>query len=188
MLPAYATVKFNFLAKQPILISILICQMFPQIVFVIPFFMILSKVGLIDTFIGVIISYLPFTTPIGVWLTRNFFAEVPVDIEEAAMIDGCSRFQTFYKIALPIALPGIAAVGIYAFLFAWSELMFSRSYLSTMSLQTIPVFLSLFVGQYQTRWGPLFAGSVVASIPPIIVFGFLQKYFIRGLTSGSVKG
>ncbi|HHT72245.1 MAG TPA: carbohydrate ABC transporter permease [Firmicutes bacterium] len=188
LLPAYATVKFDFLAKQPILISILICQMFPQIVFVIPFFMILSKLGLIDTYLGVIVSYLPFTTPIGVWLTRNFFAEVPVDIEEAAMIDGCSRFQTFRRIALPIALPGIAAVGIYAFLFSWSELMFSRSYLSTMSLQTIPVFLSLFVGQYQTRWGPLFAGSVVASIPPIIVFGFLQKYFIRGLTSGSVKG
>lgn len=188
LLPAYATAKFDFLAKQPTLLSILVCQMFPQIVFVIPFFLILSRLGLIDSFFGVMVAYLPFTTPVAVWLTRNFFIEVPVGIEEAAMIDGCSRFETFIRVVLPLALPGIAAVGIYSFLFAWSELMFSRSYLSTMSMQTIPVFLSLFVGQYQTRWGPLFAGSVVASIPPILVFGFLQKYFIRGLTSGSVKG
>lgn len=188
LLPAYATAKFSFLAKEPILLSILICQMFPQIVFVIPFFLILSKLRLIDSFFGVMVAYLPFTTPVAVWLTRNFFIEIPSDIEEAAMIDGCSRFGTFRRVVLPLALPGIAAVGIYSFLFAWSELMFSRSYLSTMSQQTIPVFLSLFVGQYQTRWGPLFAGSVVASIPPIIIFAFLQKYFIRGLTSGSVKG
>ncbi|NMB11553.1 MAG: carbohydrate ABC transporter permease [Firmicutes bacterium] len=188
LLPSYATAKFNFWGKEPVLLSILVCQMFPQIVFVIPFFLFLQRVGLIDHYFGIMLSYLPFTTPVAVWLTRNFFAEVPIEIEEAALIDGCSRMQTFMKVVLPLSLPGIAAVGIYTFLFAWSELMFALSFLSSSNMQTIPVFLSLFVGQYQTRWGPLFAGSVVASIPPIIVFGFLQKYFIRGLTSGSVKG
>lgn len=188
LLPSYATAKFSFIGKKPMLLSILICQMFPQIVFVIPFFLILRQVNLVNTYLGAMVSYLPFTTPVAVWLSRNFFAEVPKDIEEAALIDGCNRMQTFTKVVLPLALPGIAAVGIYSFLFAWSELMFALSFLSSTSMQTIPVFLSLFVGQYQTRWGPLFAGSVVASIPPIIVFGFLQKYFIRGLMSGSVKG
>ncbi|MCX6256259.1 MAG: carbohydrate ABC transporter permease [Bacteroidia bacterium] len=187
ILPAYATAKFDFFIKKPVLLSILVCQMFPQIVFVIPFFLFLKYTGLINSFLGTMIVYLPFTTPIAVWMARNFFADIPQSLEESALIDGCSRFQAFYKISLPLVIPGIASVGIYAFIFSWSELMFSLSYLTSTSKQTIPVFLSFFIGQYQTRWGPLFAGSVVAALPPMIVFGFLQKYFIKGLTSGSVK-
>lgn len=188
ILPSYATAKFNFFLKKPVLLSILVCQMFPQIVFVVPFFLFLKYTGLINSYLGTMIVYLPFTTPIAVWMTRNFFADIPQSLEESAQIDGCSRFQAFYKISLPLVIPGIASVGIYAFIFSWSELMFSLSYLTSTSKQTVPVFLSFFIGQYQTRWGPLFAGSVVAALPPMIVFGFLQKYFIKGLTSGSVKG
>jgi len=187
ILPAYATIRFNFFMKKPVLLSILICQMFPQIVFIVPFFLFLKYTGLINTFLGTMVVYLPFTTPIAVWMIRNFFADIPKSLEESALIDGCSRFQAFYKISLPLVIPGIASVGIYTFIFSWSELMFSLSYLTSPSKQTVPVFLSLFIGQYQTRWGPLFAGSVVASLPPMIVFGFLQKYFIKGLTSGAVK-
>jgi multiple sugar transport system permease protein len=187
ILPSYATAKFDFFLKKPVLLSILVCQMFPQIVFVVPFFLFLKYTGLINSFLGTIIVYLPFTTPIAVWMIRNFFADIPQSLEEAALIDGCSRFQVFYKICLPLVVPGIASVGIYAFIFSWGELMFSLSYLTSTSKQTVPVFLSLFIGQYQTRWGPLFAGSFVAALPPMIVFGFLQKYFIKGLTSGSVK-
>ncbi|MBE3597608.1 MAG: carbohydrate ABC transporter permease [Limnochordaceae bacterium] len=188
MLPAYATTRFRFPGRHGLLLSILISQMFPQIVFVVPLLLTLRRLDLMNTYLGVIVSYLPFTTPIAVWLTRNFFAEVPQEIEEAAAIDGYSRMQAFFKVVLPLTLPGIASVGIYAFLWSWSELMFALSFLTSSDMQTVPVFLTLFVGQYQTRWGPLFAGSVLASVPPIIVFGLLQRQFIRGLTTGSVKG
>ena len=185
--PAYASARFKFKGKNSMLISILLSQMFPQIVFVVPFFIVLRQLSLLNTYPGMMISYLPFTTSIAVWMIRSFFINLPQSLGESAMLDGCNRLQVFYKIYLPLAIPGIAAVGIYAFLFSWSELMFAMSYLSDKSMQTVPVFLSLFVGQYQTRWGPLFAGSIVASLPPMIVFAFLQNYFIKGLTSGAVK-
>lgn len=188
VLPAYATVRFHFRGRQAMLLSILVSQMFPQIVFVVPLLLTLRWLGLMNTYPGIIVSYLPFTTPIAVWLTRNFLAEVPREIEEAAAIDGYSRMQAFWRVVLPLALPGVASVGIYAFLWSWSELMFSLSFLTSSQMQTVPVFLTLFVGQYQTRWGPLFAGSVLASVPPMIVFTLLQRQFIRGLTAGSVKG
>lgn len=188
VVPAYASTRFHFRGKNAMLLSILVCQMFPQIVFVVPFFFILKRLGLTDSFVGMMLAYLPFTTPVAVWMMKNFFADVPVELEESAEIDGCTRREAFVKISLPLAVPGIASVGIYAFMVSWSELMFALSYLSSPGRQSIPVFLSLFVGQYQTRWGPLFAGSVIASIPPILVFGLLQRYFMKGLMSGSVKG
>lgn len=188
VLPGYAAARFRFPGRNGLLLSILVTQMFPQIVFVVPLLLTLRWLGLMNTYAGVILSYVPFTTPIAVWLTRNFFAEVPYEIEEAAAIDGCSRIQALFRVVLPLALPGIASVGIYAFLWSWSELMFALSFLTTSNMQTIPVFLTLFVGQYQTRWGPLFAGSVLASLPPMIVFGLLQRQFVRGLTAGAVKG
>lgn len=188
VLPAYASARIRFPGRKPMLLSILVCQMFPQIVFVVPLLLTLRALGLTDTYLGIIVSYLPFTTPIGVWLIRNFFMEIPGELEEAAQIDGCSRMQVLRQVVLPLALPGISSVGIYAFLWSWSELMFAMSFLTSEGMQTIPAFLSLFVGQYQTRWGPLFAGSVLASLPPMVMFLFLQRYFIQGLTSGSVKG
>ncbi|BAS28023.1 carbohydrate ABC transporter permease [Limnochorda pilosa] len=188
ILPAYASARFTFPGRRAMLLSILVCQMFPQITFVVPLLIILRGLGWTDSYPGIVASYLPFTTPIGVWLIRNFFAEIPKQLEEAAEIDGCSRLQALRRVVLPLALPGISSVGIYAFLWSWSELMFALSFLTSGDMQTVPVFLSLFVGQYQTRWGPLFAGSVLASLPPMVMFLFLQKYFIQGLTSGSVKG
>ncbi|HEY8531626.1 MAG TPA: carbohydrate ABC transporter permease [Limnochorda sp.] len=188
VLPAYATARIRFPGRKAMLLSILVCQMFPQIVFVVPLLLTLRALNLTNTYLGIIVSYLPFTTPIGVWLIRNFFMEIPGELEEAAQIDGCSRLQVLRRVVLPLALPGIASVGIYAFLWSWSELMFAMSFLTSERMQTIPAFLSLFVGQYQTRWGPLFAGSVLASLPPMVMFLFLQRYFIQGLTSGSVKG
>jgi multiple sugar transport system permease protein len=187
VLPAYASARFRFKGRKVMLISILICQMFPYIIFVLPFFILLKQFHLLDSYPGMIISYLPFTTPIAIWMIRSFFVQIPRELEDASLIDGCNRMQTFYKICLPLTVPGIAAVGIYALLSSWSELMFSLSFLTSKNMQTIPVFLSVFLGEYDTRWGPLFAASIISAIPPMLVFGFLQKYFIRGLMSGSVK-
>ncbi|HQE25223.1 MAG TPA: carbohydrate ABC transporter permease [Candidatus Atribacteria bacterium] len=186
-LPSYAFGRLSFRGKRPLLLSILVCQMFPQVTFVIPFFVIFRRLGLINTHLGMMISYLPFTTPIEIWILRNFFQGIPGELEEAAMIDGCTPIQAFVRIIFPLAIPGIAAVAIYAFIFAWGELMFALSYLPSQEMQTIPAFLTLFVGQYQTRWGPLFAGSVIASLPPLIAFIFFQRQFISGLTGGAIK-
>lgn len=187
LFPAYAFSRFSFRGEKTFLASVLLFQMFPMVIFLLPIFNLLKNIGLIDTYLGLILSYIPFTTPITIIFLRGFFIEIPNSLEEAAMIDGCNLTQAFFKIVFPITLPGIAAVGTYTFLFTWSELLYSMSLLLTKSKQTIPTFLSLFVGQYQTRWGPLFAGSLLATIPPLIVFVFLQRYFISGLTSGAVK-
>jgi len=187
VLPAYAFSRFSFRGKNSLLTSVLLFQMFPMVIFLMPIFNLLKNIGLLDTYLGLILSYIAFTTPITIIFLRGFFIDIPESLEEAAMIDGCNLFQAFYKIILPLTLPGIASVGTYTFLFTWSELLYSMSFLLSKSKQTIPTFLSLFVGQYQTRWGPLFAGSLLATIPPLIIFILLQRYFIKGLTSGAVK-
>ncbi|MEJ5229054.1 MAG: carbohydrate ABC transporter permease [Pseudothermotoga sp.] len=185
--PAYAFSRYSFRFKSELMVSVLIFQMFPMVVFLVPMFKFLDWIKLLDTHIGLILAYIPFTTPISIVFLRSFFLSVPKSLEEAALIDGCTRTKAFFRVIFPVTLPGIAAVGVYAFLFAWSELLYSMSLLTSKSLQTIPTFLSVFVGQYQTRWGPLFAGSVFATLPPLVVFILLQRYFIAGLVSGAVK-
>jgi multiple sugar transport system permease protein len=187
-LPAYAFSRFEFPSKKAFFIAILMCQMFPQVVFVVPFLILLKTLGLMDTLQGVILTYLPFTTPIAIWLLVNFFRDVPIELEEAALLDGCSRFQTFLRIVLPLTLSGLAAVTIYSFLFSWGELMFAMSFLQATKNQTIPMLLSLFVGQYESRWGQMFAGSIIATIPALLIFAYLQRHFVKGLTAGAVKG
>lgn len=186
--PAYAFSRFEFPSKKAFFIAILMCQMFPQVVFVVPLFILLKTLNLIDTLQGVILTYLPFTTPIAIWLLVNFFRDVPIELEEAALLDGCTGFQTFLRIVFPLSLPGLAAVTIYSFLFSWGELMFAMSYLQNTRNQTIPILLSLFVGQYESRWGQMFAGSIIATVPALIIFAYLQKHFVKGLTAGALKG
>ena len=188
LLPAYAFSRFNFRGNRPLLLSVIVTQMFPPVLFVIPFFLILKNLDLINNYLGMILVYLPFTTPVAIWMITNFYKKVPIELEEAAFLDGCNVFQTFYKITLPLAIPGIASVGIYAFLFSWGELMLAMSYLPDKTKQTLPIMMTLFVGQYNTRWGEMFAGAVISAIPSLIIFTILQKYFVEGLTTGSVKG
>ncbi|HAA86422.1 MAG TPA: carbohydrate ABC transporter permease [Kosmotogaceae bacterium] len=187
LFPAYAFARYEFRYKRTLLAGVMVFQMLPLVVFLLPIFKTLNNFGILNTYTGLILSYLPFTTPISIMFMRTFFLSIPKSLEEAARIDGCTFGQAFRKVILPITLPGIAAVGVYAFLFSWSELMYSMSILTSKAKQTIPTFLQLFVGQYQTRWGPLFAGSILATIPPLIIFMILQKFFIAGLVSGSVK-
>ena len=186
--PAYAFARFRFPYKNILLISILISQMFPMVSFVIPIFQLLKRMNLMNSYGGIILSYIPFVTPVVVWILKTFFENVPIELEEAAMIDGCSRLQALVRVIFPLIGPGVSSTGIYVFLFVWAELMFALSFLTSPSMQTISVFLTLFVGEYQTRWGPLFAASIISAIPPLVAFTLLQKHFIAGLTAGGVKG
>jgi multiple sugar transport system permease protein len=188
LLPAWAFSRYHFRGKIPLLLSVLVFQMFPMAVFLVPVFKLLNATGLLNTRIGLILAYLPFTTPLTIVFLRSFFVTIPKELEEAAVLDGCTIPQMFFRVIFPVTLPGIAAVGIYTFLFSWSELLYAMSILVDKEVQNIPTFLSLFVGQYQTRWGPLFAGSFVSMLPPLVIFLLLQRYFIAGLTAGSVKG
>ena len=187
LFPAYAFARYRFRGKGGLLATVLTFQMFPMAVLLVPIFIVLRNVGLLDTRFGLISAYLPFTTPITIVFLRSFFISIPASLEEASLIDGCTLPQAFFRVMVPITLPGIAAVGIYTFLFSWAELMYAMSILVSNDVQNIPAFLSIFVGQFQTRWGPLFAGSIVSMIPPLFLFVLLQRYFIAGLTSGAVK-
>jgi multiple sugar transport system permease protein len=186
--PAFAFAQYKFKGRTPLLVSVMLFQMFPMVVFLVPIFKLLNSAGLLNTRLGLILAYVPFTTPITIMFLRSFFVSIPKALDEAARIDGCSFMRSFFSIIIPVSLPGILSVGIYTFLFSWSELMYSMSILVDKRIQNIPTFLSVFVGEYQTRWGPLFAGSFLSMLPPVIVFLICQKYFIKGLTSGSVKG
>jgi multiple sugar transport system permease protein len=185
--PAYALARLNFPRRKILVSTVVFCVVLPQIVLVIPFLQMLKSLQLVNKHAGLILVYLAITTPVAIWFLIGFFEGIPRSLEDAAMIDGCSRIQTLFKIILPIMRPGISAVAIYAFFLSWNEFMFALSYLSTADKLTLPVFLGRFVGQYQTRWGELFAGSVLSYLVPLIAFAVLQKHFVSALVKGAVK-
>jgi multiple sugar transport system permease protein len=185
--PAYAFARVPFPHKNVLLPTVAFCMVLPQIVLVIPFLRFLRVLKLVNSHAGLILVYLTLTTPIAIWFLIGFFEKIPASLEDAAMIDGCSRMQTLFRVILPIMRPGISAVAIYAFFLAWNEFMFALSYLSTANTLTLPIFLGRFVGQYQTRWGELFAGSVISYLVPLAAFAFLQKHFVAALVKGAVK-
>jgi multiple sugar transport system permease protein len=139
------------------------------------------------TFFGLILIYSAFFIPFSIWILRGFFAAIPVELEEAAKIDGCSPLQVFWYVVLPLAVPGIIATGVYVFLTAWDELMFAWV-LTNADTMTIPVGIRLFVGNYQNRFDLMMAAATIATIPVIVLFFMLQKYIVKGLTAGAVKG
>jgi len=192
-LAGYSLSRFRFFGKRAINDSILATQMIPGIMFLIPIYLMfvkfhgITRIQLIGTFPGLIFVYSTFFVPFSVWILQGFFASIPVDIEEAALIDGCSRFRIFWNIAVPLARPGIIATAIYIFLTAWDELMFAWV-LTNANTMTIPVGIRLFVGNYQNRYDLMMAAATVATLPVLVAFFLLQKHIIRGLTAGAVKG
>jgi multiple sugar transport system permease protein len=192
-LAAYALSRFRFPGSDLFSNSILATQMIPAIMYLIPLyimfvrFTMMTGIPVKGTFTGMILIYSAFFIPFSIWILRGFFASIPRQLEEAALIDGCSRFQVFWHIALPLALPGVIATGIYVFLTAWDELMFAWV-LTNADTMTIPVGIRLFVGNYQNRFDLMMAAATVATIPVVVLFFTLQKHIVKGLTSGAVKG
>lgn len=192
-LAAYSLARFNFPGNNFFSIGVLATQMIPAIMYLIPIYIMFTKftlwtgVPMKGTYFGLIMIYSAFFTPFSIWILRGFFAAIPVELEEAARIDGCSPFQVFWYIVLPLAVPGIIATGIYVFLTAWDELMFAWV-LCNADTMTIPVGIRLFVGNYQNRFDLMMAAATVATIPVMILFFMLQKHIVKGLTAGAVKG
>ena len=135
-----------------------------------------------------VITYCAFTLPFCVWMLNTYFSSVPIDMEESAMIDGCTRLGAYFRITIPLAAPGIAATGIFAFVLAWNEFVFANTFLDSPHLRTLPIGLRTFIGEYSTEWNVLMAASVITTLPVVMMFIFMQKHFIRGMTAGSIKG
>ncbi|MFN8525943.1 MAG: carbohydrate ABC transporter permease [Chloroflexota bacterium] len=187
-LAAYSLARFRFVGREPFALSMLVAQMFPSVLLAIPIFVILSQLGLLNSFLGLVMAYVTFALPFCTWMLRGHFMNVPVELEESAMIDGATRLGALVRITLPVAAPGIAATAILGFLLAWNEYLFATVLITQDDLKTLPVGLSGYISPWFVDYGVLMAGSVMASVPVIVFFVLVQRYIISGLTAGAVKG
>jgi ABC-type glycerol-3-phosphate transport system permease component len=185
---AYALARLRFRGKAVLLGTILAVSMFPQIAVVSPLFLLLRSVGLIDTYPGLVLPYLTFAMPLTVWLLVGYFRQLPAELEEAAMVDGASRFRAFREVIVPLALPGLAATAILTFVYSWNEFLFALSFTLGPERQTVPVAIALFRGQYQGPWGQVLAAAIVATAPVAVLVLAFQRRIVQGLTAGAVKG
>lgn len=177
----YKTLNFTFLA-------ILVAQMIPPIVIAIPMYMIFLRIGILDNYITLIIVYSSFVLPLAIWFMKGFFDTIPEEIEEAAMVDGCSRIRSLVQIVLPLSSPGIASTSIFVFIISWNEFFFAFLYTSTLTSKTLPVLIGEFASKIGVDYVMMSAAGVLASLPPVVLALLFQKYIIKGLTSGGVKG
>ncbi len=158
--------------------------MFPQISIVSPLYLMLRKVGLIDTYPGLVLPYLTFAMPLTVWLLYGYFRQLPVALEEAAWIDGASRLRALFEVVLPLALPGIATTAILTFVYAWNEFLFALSFTLGPERQTVPVAIALLSGRYQVPWGQILAAAIVATLPVAVAVLVFQRRIVRSLSAG----
>jgi arabinogalactan oligomer / maltooligosaccharide transport system permease protein len=185
---AYAFSRFVFVGRKQALASFLITQMFPGVVMAIPLYILLDTLSLLNSLVGLILVYSTTSVPFCVWMLKGYFDTIPKDLEEAALIDGASRWQIFWAIVLPLAKPAIVVTALFSFMTAWNEFILAATFLSDERMFTLPVVLQRYVGDYSTQWGYFAAGAVLVSLPVMALFFALQRFLIGGLTAGAVKG
>jgi multiple sugar transport system permease protein len=183
----YALARYNFKGKNLILIIFLASQMVPLITAIIPLFVLYSKLGLVNRLASLVISYTASNIPFCLITMSSFFKRIPIALEEAAQIDGCTRVQSFMRVILPIMLPSIMAIFVFAFTGSWNELFFSIMMINSDALRTIPAGMMNFVQKYDIDWGQMSASAIITLIPVVIMFFSIQKYMVDGLTAGAVK-
>ena len=184
----YAFARFRFRGSKFFSLFILISQMLPVTVLMVPMFYMGNDLGLIDTRIGLTFAHLVIAMPLVTWMSKGYFQSIPVDIEEAARVDGCGTLRTLGFIVLPLLRPALAATGIYAFVSSWNEFALANVLTRTMASRTVPVTLSEFSTFFRVNWGDTMAAAMVITVPVVIIFMTMQKYFVSGLSSGAVKG
>ena len=187
-LAAYAFARFNIPRKRTLLLVVLGSQLLPAISIIIPLFRMFKGAGLLDSLLALILAYSTFSMPFVVWIMAGYFQSVPVELEEAARIDGASRFQSFIRVALPLAAPGLGATAIFTLLNAWDEFFFALIFTSTYAAKTLPVALAEFIGRHSVNWGLLVTGGFIASLPPIVLSLAFYRYIVSGLSAGGLKG
>jgi ABC-type glycerol-3-phosphate transport system permease component len=185
---AYALARVRFKGRYLYGMMLLITQMFPHILIVIPLFLIVRKLGLLNTHAALILAYTAFSLPSSIWLLRGFFEAIPEELEDAAAIDGAGMLQTFHRVILPLAGPGIAAVAMFDFIRAWNEFLFALIFLQSKELFTLPLGLASFQEEYTFRWDLIMAGASIITLPVLFFFLLMQKFIVQGLLGGAVKG
>ena len=188
ILMAYAMTRFKFKGKPAVLLLLLCTQFLPKAMLLVPLFNTFKALQLINSQAALVISYIAFQLPFNVVLMTGFLADIPYEIEEAAMIDGCNRLQAIARVILPILVPAIVAVGAFSFIDAWKEFLFALMFINDPNRMTIPVGLSYMLGEYGVEYATLAAGCLIAVIPPVLLFSYIQKYLVQGLSAGAVKG
>jgi len=187
-LGGYAFARLRFRLRRTSLFAFLAIYMLPPIALVIPLYLALAALGLLDTRIGLIVTYCSIVTPFCLWTMSNYFLSMPPDLEEAARVDGCTRLGALVRVILPLASPGVLTTAMFGFLLAWDEFLYALIFTSTTNAKTIPVAIAEFTGKFSSDFGLIAAGGVLATVPPLLLAIAFQRYIVGGLTSGAVKG
>jgi arabinogalactan oligomer/maltooligosaccharide transport system permease protein len=184
----YAISRMRFPGHKSLMWVLLVTQMFPVAVLIVALYNILGSLGLLDSYLGLILTYCSVSVPFCAWMMKGYFDTIPHEIDEAGRVDGLTPFGTFYRLILPLAKPGLAVTAFYSFLTAWGEVAFARAFLSTDSMLTLSVGLQSFIGQHKAEWGYLTASAVIITVPAGLVFLLVQRNLVAGLTAGGTKG
>lgn len=184
---AYAFSRFEFRGKRILNVAIVSVQAVPPITLLIPYFGLVVLLGLYNTYPGLIFTYMVFTLPYAIIMMTGYFNTLPRELDEAVRVDGAGSFTALWRVLVPISVPGIVSVGVYTFMIAWNEYLFALTLTRTVDMRTVPIGIQLLMGQHSYEWNEIMAMSILGSIPVLVLFLFFQRYFISGLTSGSVK-
>lgn len=185
---AYGITRFRFRGRDLVAATMLFTYMFAPIMIIVPFYIMMRKAGLVNSHLGLMLSYTTFSLPFSLWLLRSFFQSIPLDLEEAAMVDGASRPKAVLYVVAPMALPGVIAVSIFTFIVAWNDYLFARVLIGADQLKTLPVGIQDLYESTVTDWGMVMAAGVMITIPALVFFVFVQRYLIAGWGAGAVKG
>jgi len=185
---AYSFSRFEFPGRKAGMTGLLVTQMFPGVLIAIPLYVLLDVTGLLNSLTGLTLCYATTSIPFCVWMLKGYFDTIPRDLEEAALLDGASRWTIFTKIVLPLSRPAIAVTALFSFMTAWNEFILAATFMNRAASYTLPVALQAYVGDRSTEWGLFAAGAVLVSLPVMALFFMLQKQLVEGLTAGSVKG
>lgn len=185
---SYGFARFDFRGKPAFQAFILLGQLLPTAAIIVPLFITLRTFGLVNSYLGLILIYTIITLPLSVWMLTSYFRAIPIELEEAAIIDGCSRLGVLFRITLPLSLPGVVAIVVYAFVTTWNEFIFALVFAQDYRVKTLPIGIAEFSTEFDTDWGAVMAASLIMTLPIAILFLLMQKLFVGGLTAGAVKG
>ena len=186
-LGGYGISRFRFRGRNALSYIILTTQVLPGSLLIIPLYIIMGNMQLLDTRMGLVMAYATFSVPFCTWMMKGFFDSIPVSLEEAAKVDGAGRFRCFATVVMPLTIPGLVATGLFSFITGWNEYLFASTFMKSYENWTLPIGIASFQGLYATNWGTLMAGAVLITIPVVILFLALQKHLVGGMTAGAVK-
>jgi ABC-type glycerol-3-phosphate transport system permease component len=187
-LAAYGFSRFRMRWERPLILTLLFTQMLPGTLLIIPYFQLMARLHLINTYLSLILAYVSFALPFSTWMLIGFFRSIPLELDEAAMVDGCGRIGAFWRVILPLSVPGLVAVAIFTFLLSWNAYVFALVLTTDPKMFPLSVGIANMLGEYQVIWNEMMAAAVLATLPVFVLYGFLERYLVQGITAGALKG